>query len=156
MNSCSICAVAASAQLVNEMLHAKKLTLKQIAEACGHSKSSVHRHSKSAACPLGYQAYRAALVKSKGKAVSADARWLVQWEDGTIFTLSSQKPVAPSEVKPSDIVLVVVRRKTPLARLGNPRAIELSDENFAEFFDLACAEDLERSQLSVANSENAS
>ena len=129
-NSCSICQTQDGAQIVNEMLHAKKLTLLQIAEATGHSKSSVHRHSRGS-CPRGYQAFRAALVRNKGKLTSGDDRLVVQWPDST-----------PADVKPNSVVLVVEYRKTKLEDFGNPEALVCSA------FDEAIAEDLERSKLS--------
>ena len=43
--ACSICSRPNGAEIVNKLLDEKKLTLKQIGQTSGFSKSSVHRHS---------------------------------------------------------------------------------------------------------------
>ena len=123
MNSCSICATPEGAAIVNQLLHAGKMTLQQIASECGFSKSAVARHSHGS-CTYGYPAFKASLVKNRNrKSVS-----------GRCFVLWPGEPL-PDEIAPSDFLLVVRYRETALPDYGNPSGLvgpALIDEARAE------------------------
>jgi hypothetical protein len=144
MNSCSICATADGAKVVNELLHAEKSTLQEIADATGFSKSAVHRHSKGT-CLSSYPSYKASLVKNK-KPTVADGPFTVRWPDGH-YTYFGE-PIAAAAVKPNSPIFSVRYRKTELANFKNPAAL------ISAVLDEALAENSERSQKAQPDAGN--
>jgi hypothetical protein len=98
------------ARAVNEMLY-RGQTMQRIAEFAGVSQSSIHRH-RHGACPHGYSRW---LVSRRTNHAKTIGRTIVRWEDESLSYFDT--PIEEKDLRPDDILFVVVRPPIPIDAL---------------------------------------
>lgn len=110
MPTCTICANAEAATVINELLLEGKSSLDEIAEKVGCHRSSIYRHNKNC-----FPAWRAARVKSRNrKNADAPRRIFVRWPSdapsdvrSTITRNFGTLAVPASQITPNDVIFEV-------------------------------------------------
>jgi hypothetical protein len=144
MLACSVCSLPHDVLAAVNAALSRHEKLRKIAEFSGRSKSALSRHSITC-LP------RAVMLAHKAKshaAANAPHRLIVDWRvEGSRprFTLGD-KPISASELKETDVLLVVHYQK--IAAYKNPRALTPTPEILDRLRELANAEDRERAKQS--------